>query len=64
MREMLDLLQRCDDSDGIIGGLIHHSLGLLKKVGENHLDLGMKDRAKLFKLFLKEAAQTSPRGLV
>lgn len=62
MHEMGDLLQACDDSGGIVGGLIqecldavHHSVSQLESIS-------VSDRQDMFHLLLKEATHPSLEG--
>ncbi|WP_276357005.1 hypothetical protein [Cohnella caldifontis] len=55
IEEMADLLQMCDDSDGIVGGLIEETLGLIAAATAKTSDtLSSKEKRLLLDMILKE----------
>ncbi|NUU61572.1 hypothetical protein [Paenibacillus agri] len=62
MHEMGNLLQKCDDSGGIVGGMIQECLSLVRSVTTYIEESDRKVKSKLFKLLLKEAGHSSLKG--
>ncbi|MGO4499629.1 hypothetical protein AB4114_27450 [Paenibacillus sp. 2RAB27] len=62
LHEMGDLLQSCDDSDGIVGGMIQQCLGFINQVTSDIESMSSKDRVDLFQLLLKESAHANLEG--
>lgn len=62
LHEMGDLLQLCDDSDGIVGGIIQQCLGFVDAVTSDLESMSSKDRRDLFQLLLKESLHSNLEG--
>jgi hypothetical protein len=62
MHEMGDLLQMCDDSDGIVGGMIQECLYLVRSATIEIEEHDPKVKSDLFQLLLKEVAHSSIKG--
>ncbi|MFC3749475.1 hypothetical protein [Paenibacillus sp. GCM10012306] len=62
MHEMGNLLQKCDDSGGIVGDMIQACLRLVRSVTTDIEENDPKVKSKLFKLLLKEAGHSSIKG--
>ncbi|GIP34220.1 SWIM zinc finger domain-containing protein [Paenibacillus sp. J2TS4] len=62
MHEMGDLLQACDDSSGIVGGLIEECLDFVHSASVQLENSSSTDRSILFQLVLKEALHPSLEG--
>lgn len=55
LHELTDLLQTCDDSDGLVGGMIEECLGLASQAAEGASSLSASERKELFRMLLEEA---------
>ncbi|MFU1795238.1 hypothetical protein ACM1RC_15330 [Paenibacillus azoreducens] len=62
LHEMGDLLQLCDDSDGIVGGLIHECLSSIHDISVELENSASKERPVLFKMLLEEALHPNLQG--
>jgi hypothetical protein len=62
MHEMGDLLQACDDSGGIVGGLIQECLDAVHHSVSELESISVSDRQDIFHLLLKEATHPSLDG--
>jgi hypothetical protein len=62
LHEMGDLLQSCDDSDGIVGDMIKQCLGFINHVTSDLESMSSKDRLDLFQLLLKESTHRNLEG--
>ncbi|NGP60794.1 SWIM zinc finger family protein [Paenibacillus thiaminolyticus] len=62
MHEMGDLLQMCDDSGGIVGGLIQECLHNINRISVQLENSSSKDRAVLFQRVLKEVLHPNTMG--
>ncbi|WP_182914601.1 hypothetical protein [Paenibacillus thiaminolyticus] len=62
MHEMGDLLQMCDDSGGIVGGLIQECLNNIHRISVQLENSSSKDRAVLFQRVLKEVLHPNTMG--
>jgi len=53
---VVDVLQYCDDSDGVVGDVINESIGIIKEAATVGIQqMKLSDQKKLFTLILKEA---------
>ncbi|MWC31045.1 hypothetical protein [Paenibacillus sp. MMS18-CY102] len=59
MHEMGELLQACDDSGGIVGGIIQECLALISQAVSQLANMPSKDQATIYQLLLKEAGDPS-----
>jgi len=55
-------LQKCDDSDGYVGGLIEESLKIVQSAANEYEDNSFKDGSALFQLLLKEVLHPNLEG--
>lgn len=62
IHEMGDLLQKCDDSDGYVGGLIEESLKIVQSAASEYEYNSYKDGPALFQLLLKEVLHPNLKG--
>ncbi len=62
IHEMSALLQYCDDSDGVVGGLIQNALDIMYDAVDELEHIPDQDRLLMFRLLLSEAADPSLHG--
>ncbi|MDQ6422425.1 hypothetical protein RB620_23620 [Paenibacillus sp. LHD-117] len=62
LHEMGDLLQTCDDSDGVVGGIITECLDLVHQVSDQAEQFNDKTRSALFQIILKEVIHPNLEG--
>ncbi|MEA4901038.1 hypothetical protein [Desulfitobacterium sp.] len=61
VHEMVDLLQYCDDSDGIVGGVIDESFQQVDELLETE-DLGSHGKERIFEKLIEEASNPRYEG--
>lgn len=54
LHEMIELISACDDSDGIVGGMIEECLGLIDQTAQVVDTIPAEEKRVLFRMLLKE----------